>query len=125
GNAVTDNSILAFNRSDTVVVGGIISGSGVVNVNGTGLVILNNNNTYTGQTNINSGTVSLGSSTGLGTTSGGVVVAAGATLDLNGNGIAVGAEALSIQGTGSAGALAALQSNNVGNSSWAGVVTLA
>jgi autotransporter-associated beta strand protein len=55
-----DNSALVFNRSGTVTVFGPISGNGALSQNGTGTVILANDNSYTGGTTINSGTLQLG-----------------------------------------------------------------
>ncbi|MEQ1858792.1 MAG: autotransporter-associated beta strand repeat-containing protein [Chthoniobacteraceae bacterium] len=124
--SVINNANLTFDRSNFIGVNNAIGGTGSVFANGIGQTLyFGNANTYTGQTQVNAGRLVLGNSASLGSTAGGTVVAVGATLDLNGNGIAVGAEALTIQGAGAPGALAALQSNNVGNSSWAGVVTLA
>jgi outer membrane autotransporter protein len=54
---VVDNGTLAFNRSDSVTFGGVISGTGDVVKLGTGTLILPNTNTYTGNTLINSGTL--------------------------------------------------------------------
>jgi autotransporter-associated beta strand protein len=58
--AITDNATLAFNRSDTVVFSGAISGSGVLNQIGTGTLILTGSNNYTGGTSIVSGTLQIG-----------------------------------------------------------------
>ena len=57
---VTDNSTLAFNRSDTVTFPGTISGTGGVSQIGSGMTILNANNTYTGPTNVLAGTLVVG-----------------------------------------------------------------
>jgi autotransporter-associated beta strand protein len=57
---VTDNATLAFNRSDSPIFGGIISGSGGVNQIGSGTTILTGANTYTGGTTISAGTLQLG-----------------------------------------------------------------
>ena len=54
GNVV-DNATLAFNRSDTVTFGEVISGTGSVQTVGTGTTILTAANTYTGNTNVNGG----------------------------------------------------------------------
>ena len=54
-------------------------------------------NSYSGTTSVNGGTLVIASSTGLGTTAGGTIVASGATLALSG-GIAVGNESLTLQG---------------------------
>ena len=57
---VANNGILAFNRSDSVTFGGVISGAGSVQQNGIGTTVLIGNNTYTGGTIINAGTLQLG-----------------------------------------------------------------
>jgi outer membrane autotransporter protein len=80
---VTDNSTLAFNRSDTVTFPGTISGTGGVSQIGSGMTILNANNTYTGPTNVLVGTLVVGdpSHTSAALSGGGVTtVAGGATL---------------------------------------------
>lgn len=57
---VTDNGMLAFDRSDNVSFAGAIAGSGAVEQIGTGTTILTANSTYTGGTTISSGTLQLG-----------------------------------------------------------------
>jgi outer membrane autotransporter protein len=58
---VTDNGALAFNRSDNgLVLGGVISGNGMVSQIGSGTTILTGANTYTGGTTISAGTLQLG-----------------------------------------------------------------
>jgi autotransporter-associated beta strand protein len=74
---IIDNGALAFNRSDAVTYGAVISGSGAVTNAGGGAVTLSANNPYSGTTKINSGEL-------IGVTSGScsnsaVTVAAGAT----------------------------------------------
>ena len=61
---VTDNSVLAFNRSDSVTFGGVISGTGSLVDLGTGTLTLTGANTYTGGTIVNAGTLQAGSATG-------------------------------------------------------------
>ncbi len=62
-SAVTDNGILAFNRTDTSLsVANAISGSGGISQNGSGTVTLTSANTYSGQTTINNGQLVLGNS---------------------------------------------------------------
>ena len=88
---VVNNGVLAFNRSDAVNFGAIISGSGQVQQIGTGpsTLTLMPANTYTGATTIGSGTLIVTSSASLGATTGPAIgavnVAAGAALDLSGN----------------------------------------
>ena len=57
---VANNGILAFNRSDVVAFGGVISGTGSIQQNGTGTTVLVGDNTYTGGTIINAGALQLG-----------------------------------------------------------------
>ncbi|MDX8513970.1 autotransporter outer membrane beta-barrel domain-containing protein [Mesorhizobium sp. VK23E] len=54
---VLDNGVLAFDRSDTLTFGGLISGSGSVNQIGSGATVLTGNNTYTGATTVSTGTL--------------------------------------------------------------------
>ncbi|HEX2592530.1 MAG TPA: autotransporter-associated beta strand repeat-containing protein, partial [Rhizomicrobium sp.] len=57
---VTDNGTFAFNRSDNVNYGGVISGTGGLSQLGSGSLIISGANTYTGTTLINaSGTLVL------------------------------------------------------------------
>ena len=57
---IANDGTLAFNRSDTLVHAGIISGGGSVNQIGTGTTVLTATNTYTGGTTISSGRLQLG-----------------------------------------------------------------
>jgi fibronectin-binding autotransporter adhesin len=57
---VTNNGVLAFNRSDIVTFPGVISGTGSVIQAGTGTTILTGTNSYTGGTTITAGTLQLG-----------------------------------------------------------------
>ena len=57
---VLDNAILKFDRSNSMTVAGLISGSGTVEQAGAGTTILTANNVYTGGTTISSGTLQLG-----------------------------------------------------------------
>ncbi|HEY9237507.1 MAG TPA: autotransporter-associated beta strand repeat-containing protein, partial [Burkholderiaceae bacterium] len=66
---VTNNSVLAFNRSDDLSYAGVISGSGALQQNGTGTTILTADNTYAGVTTITAGMLQLGN----GGTSGSIV----------------------------------------------------
>ena len=127
----TLNGYLELSGSTTLGVdAGSLTLGGVVKQNGgnygftkvgAGTLILSGANTFAGAVTISVGVVSARSSTALGTTAGGVTVASGAALQLQG-GIAVGAEALTLNGSGIAsdGALRNLSGNN----SWSGAITL-
>jgi fibronectin-binding autotransporter adhesin len=62
---VTNNAALVFNRSDNLSFSGSIIGTGTVTQNGagTGTLTFTGNNTYSGATNVASGTLQAGSTT--------------------------------------------------------------
>ncbi|WP_395752320.1 beta strand repeat-containing protein [Prosthecobacter sp.] len=66
-SSIVNNGTLAFNRSNSSTLGVVISGTGAVNVIGSGTIILSNASSYTGVTTISAGTLQLGSGTGGGT----------------------------------------------------------
>ncbi len=68
GDVLNDN-LFIVNRSDTFTFGGVISGSGAFEQNGTGTTIFTGENTYTGGTTISAGTLQIGD----GGTSGSIV----------------------------------------------------
>jgi autotransporter-associated beta strand protein len=122
------NSITATNINLTLggagnlsVSGTITTGSGTLTKDGNGTLTLSGTNTYTGLTTVSTGVLNIQNAQGTGTTAGGVSVASGAALELQG-GITVGAEALTINNTGisSGGALR----NISGNNTWGGTITL-
>jgi autotransporter-associated beta strand protein len=57
---VVNNGILAVNRSDTLTLRGVISGTGAFQQNGIGTTVLTGDNVYMGGTTINAGTLQLG-----------------------------------------------------------------
>ena len=69
---ITDNGLVAFNRSDTVAFAGVISGTGAVSQAGTGTTVLTKNNTYSGGTFFNAGILQISSDGNLGSPVGGV-----------------------------------------------------
>ncbi|NEU99078.1 autotransporter domain-containing protein [Bradyrhizobium sp. UFLA 03-164] len=70
---VTNNSVLAFNRSDTSVFAGAITGTGAVQQIGAGTTVLTGTNTYSGGTLIAAGTLQLGNGGTSGSISGNVI----------------------------------------------------
>ncbi|PTX97044.1 hypothetical protein DB345_07665 [Spartobacteria bacterium LR76] len=93
----------------------------VVSNDGGGLLVLNGNNSYTGTVTVSAGTLRIGHANALGSTAAGTTVSNGAVLDLNGQ--AVGAEALSITGTGISSGGALINSSGTA-ASYGGAVTL-
>ncbi len=57
---VTDNGVLAFDRSDVSTFSGVVSGTGSLSQIGSGTTVLTAANTYTGGTTIAAGTLQLG-----------------------------------------------------------------
>jgi autotransporter-associated beta strand protein len=80
--------------------------SGTLSKDGAGTLILTGANTFTGATSISAGILNIRHSNALGTTAGNTTVSSGTALELQGD-ISVGAEALTLSGTGvsNAGAL--------------------
>jgi len=89
---------------------------------GSNTLTLTGANTYTGATTISAGALNLQNGTGLGTTAGGTTVTSGAALQIQG-GITVGAEALTLSGTGQSSTGALL--NVSGNNTYGGAITRA
>lgn len=58
---VTNNATLVFNRSDSITVSNVISGSGKLTKQGAGTLTLSGANGYTGVTTISAGTISVSS----------------------------------------------------------------
>ena len=63
---VLNNGRIDVNRTGTLTINGAISGTGAVTNDGTGTLVLANNNGYTGGTYINAGTVQIGNGGGTG-----------------------------------------------------------
>lgn len=112
----TTDATSAFTYSSDI--GGVLG----IRKSGANELILSGNNSFTGDSTVSAGTLTITSSTGLGTTAGATTVASGATLKLDGTGgaIAVGNEALTLDGTG-VGGNGALR-NLAGANSWTGKV---
>ncbi len=88
--AVTDNGALAFDTpaSSVVTYSGNASGTGAIYQNGAGVVLLSGDNTAALGAFINSGTMRMGSSTGLDNIP--VSISANSTLDLNSQSVTIG-----------------------------------
>lgn len=100
--SVVNNSRLLFNRSDNVTVGNVISGGGLLEQNGTGILTLaGNNNSFTGEVLVAQSTLRPASGTALGTVEGRTRVSPDATLDVNGQNL--GGEPVLVSGAGVGG----------------------
>ncbi|KKK80070.1 hypothetical protein LCGC14_2827170, partial [marine sediment metagenome] len=75
--AVNSGDVLAFNRSNNLTFGGVISGTGNVTKRGAGTLTVTGTNTYSGGTIIEGGTLSISSDGNLGDTSGPVTFEGG------------------------------------------------
>jgi len=79
---VVNNGILEFERNNALTHSNVISGGGAVTQAGTGTTTLSGVNSYTGETQVNAGTLIAANVDALGTSAGGTSVASGATLEL-------------------------------------------
>ncbi len=86
---VLNNGALNFATSASQAVPNVISGSGTLTQSGSGTITLSGNNSYSGATNITSGTIQAGNANALGfggptmSSVPGATVSGGGTLDLN------------------------------------------
>lgn len=110
-------------NTSTLFSGILQNGSGTVafTKTGTGTLTLSGANTYSGLTTVSAGTLDIWNAAGLGTTAGGTTVSNGATLQFQ-NGITIGAEPLTLNGSGNSAA-GALR-NFAGSNSVSGAITL-
>ena len=96
---IADYGTLFLSRSDTLIIGGEISGTGAVRQMGTGTTMLTGTNTYTGGTTVSGGTLKLGAGASL--ASGGSLILSsgtfsGATFDMGASTLILG----SLSGSG-------------------------
>ena len=106
-----------------LTVSGLISGSGAFTKTGNGtLVLANGASSYSGVITVSAGTLRAGTTGVLGTTAGGTLIQSGATLDVNG--FNLGAEPVSIVGTGVGGLGALINSSATAQNSALRFVTL-
>src|SRR6185369_6347032 len=73
GNIV-NNGDLAVSRTDTITVGNQISGGGTVTKSSSGTLLLSGVNSFTGVVNVAAGTLQVGNGSALGATNGGTIV---------------------------------------------------
>ncbi|NCD33347.1 MAG: hypothetical protein EOL87_08020 [Spartobacteria bacterium] len=122
GNAIAGAHNLTLGGDGNITINDPIAiSTGSLTKDGAGTLTLSGANDFTGATLVSAGVMNLQHNTAMGTVVGGATVSSGAALQLQG-GIAVGAEALSLSGTGvsSDGALR----NISGDNSYAGAITL-
>ncbi|NCW72897.1 MAG: hypothetical protein EBW12_07900, partial [Actinobacteria bacterium] len=105
---------------NTTISGNIGTGGGTLTKDGTGILVLSGTNSYTGSTTVSNGTLVLSNNSALGATSNAITVSSGATLQLSG--VTIGANPLSLTGTGYTGTGGSLVS--VGNNVYQGSITL-
>jgi autotransporter-associated beta strand protein len=84
--STTAGTIIDFQRAGTLLVPGSIDGGASVTVNGTGTVILANNNGYNGGTTINTGTLQVGNGGGSGSLAVNSPIVNNSLLDFNTSG---------------------------------------
>ncbi|HEV8267881.1 MAG TPA: autotransporter-associated beta strand repeat-containing protein, partial [Thermoanaerobaculia bacterium] len=113
-------SSLDFQVDGDATMGGPISGSAAIVKDGPGALTLSGNNTYTGTTTVNAGTLVATIGTALGSPATGTQVASGATLQLQGG--ITSTEPLSIAGFGVGNAGALLSAS--GTNTYSGPITL-
>ncbi len=104
------------------LIGNSAGGSTSLIKAGNGTWILTGDNEYSGTTSINAGILNIRNANALGTVAGAATLVSGAALELQ-NDISVGAQALTLAGTGPAG-MGALR-NISGNNTWGGNIALA
>ncbi|MBI2512381.1 MAG: autotransporter-associated beta strand repeat-containing protein [Opitutae bacterium] len=117
----TNKNLTVGGAGDTYITNAIGTGTGTLTKIDSGTLFLSGDSTFHGATSVTAGVLNISSDTALGATDGGTTVSNGAALELQGN-IHVGAEALSLDGSGvsSGGALR----NVSGNNQYDGVVTV-
>jgi len=120
GTVANIGTLSITSTSTSSEASGIISTDTVITKAGSGTLLLSANNTYTGQTNINAGTISITNPNSLGTTAGATIIASGATLSISND--ITSPENITINGTGisSNGAIR----NTANDNTLTGLITL-
>jgi fibronectin-binding autotransporter adhesin len=122
GGVDTNSKALTINGTGNTTISGVVSNGGSLTKSGTGTLTLSGANTYTGTTTVSAGILNIQNATALGAPAGSTTVSSGATLQLQGV-ITVGADALTISGTGASGQNGALV-NVSGTNNYGGLLTL-
>ena len=121
GNAITLGGAVEMGGSGGLTITNSISGSAAITKTGSGMLEMKGSSSFSGTMTISAGQVKVSNSSALGTTSGGTVVSSGAALVL-GPGLSVGAEPLTLNGTG--GGAGALANSTASAATFAGNVSL-
>ncbi len=119
-NLATDTAIGVTSSSVTLTLGNVVSGSGALSKVGSGTLVLENTNTYTGATTVNAGTLQAAANNVLPDNTA-LTVAAGAFFALNGFSDTLGA--LSGNGTVALGSGALTVGNDATSTTFAGTLT--
>ena len=119
GGVTREVNVANGTADDDLVISAAVANGGILKT-GAGRLVLGGNSGYDGDTVVSNGAVAVAASSALGSTTGGTTIANGARLELRGN-VAVGAEALTLNGSG--GGLGALR-NVSDTNSWDGPITL-
>lgn len=119
----TPSAVFEFNQSSAGTYGGIISGQGGISLTGSGGLTLTGANTFDGETQVSDGVLTVVSDSALGSTTGGVSVQTGGTVELR-NGVSIGGETIQLNGSGASGQSGALVST-LGTNTFAGSVVAA
>lgn len=99
---IVNNGALVINRTSDVTVAQAVTGTGTLNLGGSGTVVLSgNSNTYSGATTVDQGTLRVMNSSGSATGTGAVTIANGATL--SGTGLVGGQTSINVGGLLSVG----------------------
>ncbi len=129
GPTVIGEGPLEFGGGATQKLSGVISGNGALVKSGSGRLFLAAINSYMGQTTVKEGTLMVYTNSALGNTLNGTVIEAGATLDVGGNlgvnGLNLGAEVVTVSGSGVNGRGAIVNSSDFGQANALRFVTLA